>query len=339
MSALFSPLQIKSLSLKNRLVVSPMCQYSAQDGLANDWHLVHLGSFAVGGAGLIITEATAVSPEGCISNADIGLWNDEQVAPLKRITSFIEAQGGLAGVQLAHAGRKAKCGMGVIGPSAIPFKDGEPMPLEMSADQITQVIQDFKAAAVRALKAGFKVIEIHAAHGYLIHSFLSPLSNHRTDNYGGSFANRTRLLLEIVRQVNEVWPKDLPIFVRISSTDWVDNGWNVHDSIALAALLKGLGVDLIDCSTGGNVAGATIPVGPLYQLKFATDIKKASGILTGAVGMITTAEQGEKIIQSQEADLVFMGREFLRNPFFPLQAAKALKVEVKWPVQYERARG
>ena len=330
-----------------------MCQYSSEDGFANDWHLVHLGSRAVGGAGLVITEATAVSPEGRITPADLGLWKDEHIPPLKRITTFIEAQGSVAGIQLAHAGRKssiqvswkggenltpANGGWKTLAPSAIAFKEGDLVPEELGTGEITRIVNDFKKAAGRALEAGFKVIEIHAAHGYLIHEFFSPVSNLRTDAYGGSFENRIRFLLEIIEAVRSVWPAELPLFVRISATDWVDSGWTEQDSVALANRLKAKAVDLIDCSTGGNVAHVKIDLKPLYQLGFAENIKKETGILTGAVGLITTSAQAEMIISENRADAVFIGRELLRDPYFPLRAAHELKTDVKWPDQYGRAK-
>lgn len=330
-----------------------MCEYSSIDGFANDWHLVHLGSRAVGGAGLIFTEAAAVSPEGRITLSDLGIWKDEHIAELKRITTFIETQDAVAGIQLAHAGRKAshhipweggaaltsaENAWQTLAPSAVAYKQGEPLPKSMSKDDIDKVIANFKAAAIRAIEAGFKVIEIHAAHGYLLNEFLSPLSNHRTDKYGGSFDNRIRLLLKIVSAIREVWKDDYPLFVRISATDWVDGGWTENDSVALAKVLKSKGVDLIDCSSGGNSHEQKIPVGPLYQVPFAEKIKKETGILTGAVGMITTAEEAEKILMNEQADLIILARQFLRDPYFPLHAAKALGADVKWPAQYERAK-
>ena len=353
MSHLFSPLKIKSLELRNRIVVSPMCQYSSIDGFANDWHLVHLGSRAVGGAAVVFTEAIAVAPEGRISPSDLGIWKDEHVEFLRRITTFIKAQGAIAGTQLAHAGRKASTmapwlGNGPVGkenggwqplaPSAIAFKERDLTPLELTTAEIAAIINQFKLAAKRALDAGFQIIELHGAHGYLINEFLSPHSNHRTDQYGGSFENRTRFLLEIIENIKQVWPDSLPIFLRISATDWAEGGWNEEDSIQLANVLKGKGIDLVDCSSGGNAAHVKIPVKPLYQLNFAANIKKATGILTGAVGLITTAEEGESIIANGAADLVFMAREFLRDPYFPLRAAYELKAETTWPKQYERAR-
>jgi 2,4-dienoyl-CoA reductase-like NADH-dependent reductase (Old Yellow Enzyme family) len=354
MAKLFEELQIKSVRLKNRIVVSPMCEYSSVDGFSNDWHLVHLGSRAVGGAGLIITEATAISPEGRITPDDLGIWKDEHIEGLKRITQFIEAYDGVPGIQLAHAGRKAsnsspwkggrmitdeiQGAWSTVAPSAVPFRDSEPNPIALDKAGIEKVKADFKSAAVRAVAAGFKVAEIHAAHGYLLHQFYSPLSNQRTDEYGGSFENRIRLLLEVVDVVNEVWPADSPLFVRISATDWTEGGWTEEDSVRLAHILKSKGVDLIDCSTGGNVPHAKIEVGPGYQVSYAESVKKETGILTGAVGMITTAEQAEEIVASGQADVVIIAREFLRDPYFPLHAAKTLGVDVKWPVQYERAK-
>ncbi|MES2133790.1 MAG: NADPH dehydrogenase NamA [Bacteroidota bacterium] len=353
MANLFTPLKIRSIELKNRIIVSPMCQYSSEDGFANDWHLVHLGSRAVGGAALVITEATAVSPEGRISPADLGIWKEEHISFLKRITTFIEAQRSVAGIQLAHAGRKSSIqvswkggenltpetgGWKTVGPSAIAFKEGDLVPEELSINEIKRIVNDFKLAAERALKAGFKVVEIHGAHGYLVHEFLSPASNLRTDNYGGSFENRIRFLLEIIEAVRTVWPAELPLFVRISATDWVDNGWTEKDSIQLAQILKTKTVDLIDCSTGGNVAHVKIPLKPLYQVSFSENIKKETGILTGAVGLITTAEEAEMIISENKADAVFLARELLRDPYFPYRAADELNVGANWPVQYERAK-
>lgn len=352
MSLLFSPLSIKSITLKNRLVISPMCQYSAVDGVANDWHLVHLGSRAVGGAGLIVQEATAVSPEGRISAGDLGIWNDEQVAKLQAITSFIKTQGAVAGIQLAHAGRKASCevawlggkqiaqangGWQTVSASALPFYPTDEAPTSLTIEAIAQVVADFKAAAIRALQAGYQVVEIHAAHGYLIHQFLSPYSNHRTDVYGGSFDNRIRLLLDIVDAVNSVWPPELPLFVRLSATDWVDNAWDEQQTVQLSAILKTKGVDVIDCTTGGNVPGVKIPVAAGYQVPFAKAVKQEAHILSGAVGLITTATQAEAILQNQEADLIFIARASLRNPYFALDAAKELGDDISRPEQYGRA--
>ncbi|KAA9340155.1 NADH:flavin oxidoreductase/NADH oxidase [Adhaeribacter soli] len=357
MNHLYDPIKIKSIAFKNRIVVSPMCQYSSKDGFANDWHLVHLGSRAVGGAALVIAEATAVSPEGRITPADLGLWKDEQIEFLKRIATFIEANNSVPGIQLAHAGRKSSKSepwngsehltpeqggwAEVYAPSPIPLNDHTPPPLELTTEQIGKVVQDFKAAAARALRAGFKVIEIHAAHGYLIHEFLSPLTNTRTDNYGGSFKNRIRLLEEIVAAVKEVWPVELPLFVRVSATDWVEEApasWTLSESIRLAEELKKMGVDLIDCSSGGNVPVQQIKPGPGYQTFFAQEIRRETGILTGAVGLITHAHQADHIIRTGQADMVFIAREFLRNPYFGLTAATELHQEEKWPVQYERAK-
>ena len=354
MLLLFSPLTIKSVTFKNRITVSPMCQYSSADGFANDWHLVHLGSRAVGGAALIMQEATAVSPEGRITPQDMGIYRDEHIAKLQTITAFIHAQGAVAGVQLAHAGRKASHnipwkgdqqipsdaeeGWKTVAPSAIPFAPGTESPEALDKAGVQKVIDDYKAAAVRAVQAGYKVVEIHAAHGYLIHEFLSPLSNQRTDAYGGSFENRIRLLLEIVEAVKTVWPDTLPLFVRISATDWAEGGWDGDDSVRLAAVLKNHGADLIDCSSGGVVPGVKIPVGPGYQVPFAEKIRKETGMLTGAVGMITNAQQAEDILQNGQADLIFLARQALRDPYFPLHAAKELGVDVEWPVQYKRAK-
>ena len=354
MAHLFSPLKIKNIELKNRIAVSPMCEYSSEDGFANNWHLIHLGSMAVGGAGLIITEATAVSPEGRITFADLGIYRDEHIEKLKHITDFIHQNGAIAGVQLAHAGRKASHaepwtggkqipsdqtnGWKTVAPSPIPFAEGEEVPLELDKAGIEKVKADFKAATKRAIAAGFKVIELHGAHGYLLHQFLSPISNKRTDEYGGTFDNRIRLLLEVVETVKEVWPKENLLFIRLSTTEWTEGGWTADDSVALAKILKDRGVDLIDCSSGGNVVGAKIPLKPGYQVQFAEKVKKESGILTGAVGLITTAYQADEIIQEGEADLIFLAREMLRDPHFPLRAAHELGHEVKWPVQYERAK-
>ena len=353
MAYLFEPLSLKNITLKNRLVVSPMCQYSSADGFANDWHLVHLGSRAVGGAALILSEATAVSPEGRITPADLGIWKDEHIEGLQRITQFIERNGAVPGIQLAHAGRKAshrppwedgtplkddEGAWTTVAPSAIPFKEGTPTPIALDDAGIQKVVEDFKQGAKRALQAGFKVVEIHAAHGYLLHEFYSPLSNQRTDAYGGSFDNRIRLLLQVIEAVQTVWPATLPLFVRISATDWVEGGWTIQDSIQLAHILKQKGVDLLDCSTGGNVPDAKIPAGPLYQATFAEQIKKETGMPTGAVGIITTAQQANKLIADGAADLILMARQMLRDPYFALHAAKELGVDVPWPVQYERAK-
>jgi len=353
MPHLFDSFTIRDLEFSNRVFASPMCEYSSVDGYANDWHLVHLGSRAVGGAGLVLTEATAVLPEGRISPQDLGIWKDEHVDPLKRIVSFIHEQGSVAGMQLAHAGRKASTqrpweGDGVVpeteggwqnvmAPSAIPFADNYPTPQALTVDGIRQVVRAFADAARRACDAGFRVIEIHAAHGYLIHEFLSPLSNHRDDTYGGSFENRTRLIREIVAAVRSSWPKGAPLFVRISATDWVEGGWDLKQSIELARSLKQLGVDLIDCSSGGTVPHAKIPAGPGYQTTFAQRIRHEAEILTGAVGMITSPVQAEQIIGTGQADAILIAREFLRDPYWPLRAATELGQSISWPVQYLRA--
>ena len=328
-----------------------MCQYSAVDGFANDWHLVHLGSRAVGGASLLIQEATAVSPEGRITPDDLGIWQDAHVEFLKRINQFIEAQGSVPGVQLAHAGRKASTyapwkgsgavaegGWEVVAPSALKFADDYPQPVALDAAGIKKVIADFRSATERSLAAGFKVIEIHAAHGYLLHEFLSPLSNQRTDTYGGSFENRIRLLLEVVAAVRQVLPDAFPLFVRISATDWTEGGWTADESVLLASHLKTSGVDLIDASTGGNVPAAKIPVGPGYQVEFAERIKREVGLATGAVGLITTPAEAERVVADGHADLVLLAREELRDAYFPLHAAHELGAEVAWPPQYERAK-
>ncbi len=353
MTGLFDPLAIRDLKFANRVFVSPMCQYSSQGGYANDWHFVHLGSRAVGGAGLVLTEATAVLPEGRISPHDLGIWADEHIEMLSRIVSFIHEQGSIAGMQLAHAGRKASTrrpweGQGkvpeseggwkkVVAPSALPFADNYPMPQALTTDGIEEAVAAFAAAARRACRAGFRVVEIHAAHGYLIHEFLSPLSNTRADDYGGSFENRTRFCREIVAAVRSAWPKELPLFLRISATDWIDGGWDIDDSVKLAAQLKPMGVDLIDCSSGGNVPHAKISVGPGYQVAFAARIRRKAEIMTGAVGMITSPVQAEHIIRTEQADAVIMAREFLRDPYWALRAARELEQPIAWPVQYLRA--
>lgn len=350
---LFTPLAIRSITLKNRLVVSPMCQYSGEDGFANDWHLVHLGSRAVGGAGLVFTEAIAVSPEGRISPADLGIWKDEHIIQLRKITDFIAAQGSVPGIQLAHAGRKASVtppwkgdhyipeqegGWHTIGPSPIPFAEERNMPHELNQAEIAAIVTEFKSAAQRSLDAGFKIIEIHAAHGYLINQFTSQLSNKRTDEYGGSFDNRIRFLLEIINAIRSVWPDELPLFLRISATDWTEGGWTTEDSVQLAGIVKNLGVDLIDCSSGGVVSNVKIPAKPNYQVPFAAAVRKA-GILTGAVGIIVSPEQAEAILTNEQADLIFLARELLRDPYFPLRAARELGFnEIEWPIQYERAK-
>jgi len=353
MSKLLSPLVVKSIAFKNRIAISPMCQYTAVDGFANDWHLVHLGSRAVGGAGLIVQEATAVSPEGRITPSDLGLYQPEHVVKLKQITAFLLQQGCVPGIQLAHAGRKACCaepwkggrqiarqkgGWSTVSSSAIPFFPEDERPVSLDAAGIRKVVADFETAASRARESGYQVLDIHAAHGYLVHQFLSPLSNHRTDDYGGCFENRIRLLLEILDGVQREWPRDLPLFVRISATDWAEGGWNPEEAVKLAAILKGRGVDLIDCSSGGLLPDVKIPVGPGFQVKFAGRIREEAAILTSAVGLITNPQQAEEILVQGAADLIMFGRESLREPYFPLKAAAELKDEIEWPLQYIRAK-
>ena len=332
--------------------MSQMCQYSSTDGFVKDWHVVHLGGRAVGGAGLIIAEATAVVPEGRITPGDLGLWSDEHILGLSRITRFIHQQGAVAGIQLAHAGRKASCavpweggkqlglkqgGWQTVAPGNIPFIQSDAPPSPLDKEGIGRVISGFRAAAERALIAGFKVIEIHSAHGYLLHEFLSPLSNNRTDEYGGSFENRIRLLQQVIESVKSVWPAENPLFVRLSATDWTDGGWTIEESVRLALILKEMKVDLIDCSSGGNVFNARIPVGPGFQVQFSGAVRE-TGIMTGAVGLITGASQAEAILEEGKADLVFFGRELLRNPYFPLAAARELGDDIEWPLQYLRSK-
>jgi 2,4-dienoyl-CoA reductase-like NADH-dependent reductase (Old Yellow Enzyme family) len=334
---LFTPLALRDLTFRNRIWIAPMCQYSvfAEDGVATDWHLVHLGSRAVGGAGLVVVEATAVEPRGRISSQDVGLWNDRQGEALARVSRFMEAHGAAPGIQIAHAGRKA----GVpeaIGPSPIAFSDKSPAPREMSHDDIYRVVQAFCDAAGRAHEAGFKVVEIHAAHGYLLHEFLSPISNHRQDDYGGSFANRTRLLVDVTREVRRVWPEQLPVFVRISATDWIPGGWDLEQSAALAGRLKQEGVDLVDCSSGGVSLEQQVQPGPGYQVPFAEVIRREAGIPTAAVGLITEARQADAVIREGRADAVFIARQSLRDPYWPLRAARELGQEVEIPFQYRR---
>jgi len=341
------PFSIKSVTFKNRIGMSPMCQYSANDGFTSDWHFVHYGTRAVGGVGLILLEATAVAPEGRITPFDLGIWSDEHIAGLQKITHFIHSQGAVSGIQLAHAGRKASHdaptnggkqltemtgGWQTVGPSPIPFETNEIAPLELDKPGIKNIVDSFKSAAFRAKHAGFKAIEIHAAHGYLLHEFLSPLSNTRTDEYGGNFENRIRILLEVVAAVQTVWPADLPILVRLSATDWTENGWDLNQTVELCKILNERGVDLIDCSSGGNISTAKIPLEPGYQVQFSEEIKKI-GILASAVGLITTTEQMNSILEEEKADFVFLGRELLRNPYFPLQYEDS-----NWPIQYLRAK-
>jgi 2,4-dienoyl-CoA reductase-like NADH-dependent reductase (Old Yellow Enzyme family) len=353
MPHLFDPLTIKGVTLRNRIGVSPMCQYSYQDGFSNDWQVIHLGARAAGGAGLIIAEATAVEDIGRISPYDLGLWKDEQVEPLARVTKVIKENGSIAGIQIAHAGRKACTqrpwdgGKPVpqndprwwqtIAPSPLPYTNEHQVPLVLDNAQIKQVQNAFCLSAKRALAAGFEWLEIHAAHGYLIHNFYSPLSNQRTDRYGGDFENRIRFLVEIIEQVRTVWPEHLPLTVRISTSEWTEGGWTVEDSISLAKILKGLGVDLIDCSSGGNVSKAIVPLSPGYQVHFAEAIRKAATIPTAAVGLITTPMQADEIIQSGRADIVLLGREMLRDPYWAIHAAKTLNQPFSVPPQYQRA--
>lgn len=352
MAHLFDPVTVRGLSLPNRVIVSPMCEYSSQDGFANDWHFVHLGSRAVGGAALVLTEATAVTPEGRISPEDLGLWRDEHAERLAAIVAFVHANGAAAGVQLAHAGRKGSTkrpwtgtgavtreagGWEPVGPTAEPFADDYPTPRALDAAGIAGVVDAFRAAAVRAREAGFDVVEVHGAHGYLVHEFLSPLINRRTDAYGGAFDNRIRLCLEIAAAVRAVWPDRLPVFVRLSCTDWVEGGWDVDQTVELARRLASIGVDLIDCSSGGAVSYAKVPIGPGYQVPFAERVRREAGIATGAVGLITGAAQADAIVAGGQADCVLLARELLRDPYWPLRAAAELKQAAAWPSQYLRA--
>jgi 2,4-dienoyl-CoA reductase-like NADH-dependent reductase (Old Yellow Enzyme family) len=354
MAHLFEPLKIRDVEMAHRIVVSPMCQYSCKDGFATDWHFVHLGSRAVGRAAAVIAEATAVTSDGRISPQDLGIWTDAHIEPLRRAFSFISEQGSVPGIQLAHAGRKASTNQPwnggkpispaeggwtpIFAPSALPFAEGYQVPRALSVEEVAAIVAAFAAAARRAEAAGAKLVELHAAHGYLLHSFLSPISNQRTDQYGGSFANRTRMAGEVVSAVRKVWPERYPLWMRISATDWVADGWTVEESIELARMLKPMGVDLFDCSSGGNVYNAKIPVGPGYQVAFAEKIRREAGVLTGAVGMITDPAQADQIIRSGQADVAILARQFLREPYWPLLAARALGHEIKWPLQYERAK-
>jgi len=348
---LLTPLKIRGVALRHRIVMSPMCQYSAEEGMADDWHLVHLGSRAVGGAALVIVEATAVTRDGRISPCDVGIWSAEHVEPLARIARFVHRQGAVAGIQLAHAGRKASCeppwkggayiepswgGWTVVGPSPIPFKEDGPIPRPLDETGIDEVVDAFEAAARRALTAGFRVLEIHAAHGYLLHEFLSPLSNHRDDRYGGSLENRMRLLLRVAERLRVLMPGDLPLFVRISATDWDEKGrgWDVEQSVELAKRLKNLGVDVIDVSSGGTLPTARIPLAKGYQVPFARRIREETGILTGAVGLITEPQHADEIVTGGDADLVFLARELLREPYWALKAQHALGEEPAWPTPY-----
>ena len=353
MSKLFTPLRLRSLDFRNRIFVSPMCQYSCQNGLPDNWHLVHLGSRAVGGAALVMTEAAAVNPEGRISPADCGLWNDAQTEAFAPIAAFISAQGAVPAIQLAHAGRKgsvappwlggaavsqAEGGWQPCAPGTLPFSSKSPLPRALSVAQLEDICGDFVLAARRALTAGFKVVEVHMAHGYLLHQFLSPLSNQRKDEFGGSLENRMRFPLQVAQRVREVWPQDLPVFVRISATDWVEGGWDLNQSVDLCHQLKALGIDLIDCSSGGLVPDALIPAGPGFQVPFAKEVREKVGIATGTVGLITHAVQAEQIVATAQADAVFLARELLRDPYWPIQAAVVLKADHGWPLQYERAK-
>ena len=353
MSTLFQPLRLREVTLRNRVAVSPMCQYSASDGVPNEWHLVHLGSRAVGGAGLVIAEASAVSPEGRITPYDTGLWSDAQAEAWAPVARFVAEHGAVPGIQLAHAGRKASTdapwrggrpvaegarGWRPVGPSPLPFAEGYPVPRELTADEIEAVVGAFRDAARRADEAGFQVVEIHMAHGYLLHQFLSPLTNRRTDAYGGPRENRMRLPLAVARAVREAFPEERPVLARISATDWVDGGWDLEQSIVFARELREAGVDLVDCSSGGAVPDAKVPLGPGYQVPFAAAIREKAGVLTGAVGLITEPEQAEAIVADGKADIVLLAREMLRDPHWPLHAAQALGAEVRWPDQYLRAR-
>ncbi len=353
MAELFDPLEIRGATFRNRIFVSPMCQYSSDNGMPDDWHLVHLGSRAVGGAGLVMVEASGVSPEGRITFWDSGLWSDDHARALRRITTFVEAQGAVSGIQLAHAGRKASTEKPWRGgklitdgpyswtpqaPSAIPFHESDPPPREMTNEDIDKVVRDFERSTRLAFEAGFHVLELHMAHGYLLHEFLSPLTNTRGDEYGGSLENRMRLPLRVAESVRAKWPAELPLFVRISATDWAEGGWDLQQSIELSRRLRAVGVDLIDCSSGGAVARAKIAVGPGYQVPFARAIRKEAAIATGAVGLITDARQANEIIREGSADAILMARQFLREPYFPLHAAKELGIDVPWPEQYGRGK-
>lgn len=352
-TGLFSSLTLRQVTLRNRIALSPMCQYSAVDGHATDWHLVHLGARAAGGAGLVLTEACAVAPEGRISPADLGIWDEAQVAGLARLAAFVRAQGAVAGIQLAHSGRKGSTavpwqggrplspqegGWQVVGPTEEPFDPTYPTPSALDEEDLARIIAAFAAAAARAREAGFEVVEIHAAHGYLLHSFLSPLTNRRADRWGGDWEGRTRLLRRVVAAVREEWPEERPLFVRLSATDWVAGGWELDDTVALARLLHREGVDLVDCSSGGLLPNVVIPTAPLYQVPFAERVRREVGVATGAVGLITEPAQAQEIIAAGRADLVLLGRQFLREPTWPLRAAHQLQVEGPWPVQYLRAR-
>jgi 2,4-dienoyl-CoA reductase-like NADH-dependent reductase (Old Yellow Enzyme family) len=353
MSKLFTSLKFRDVELRNRIVVSPMCQYSCKDGMPTDWHLVHLGSRAVGGAGLVIAEATAVSPEGRISPDDTGIWNDAQMNFFGRIAAFISLEGAVPGIQLAHAGRKASTaspwkgggpvrpadgGWQPLAPSPVPFTDEHAVPRELKQKDLEEIVGQFVAAARRSLQAGFKIIELHMAHGYLLHEFLSPLSNHRNDEFGGALEGRARFPLRVAKAVREIWPSGQPVFVRISATDWVDGGWDLGQSVMLSRWLREIGIDLIDCSSGGLVAYAKVPAKPGYQVPFAAAIRREAGIATGAVGLITEPQQAEDILDRGDADAIILARAMLRDPYWSIHAAQTLSVDVSWPVQYERAK-
>ncbi len=353
MSKLFSPIQLRGLTVKNRIFMSPMCQYSAQHGILNEWHRIHYGSRAVGGAGLVMIEASSVSPEGRISPYDSGIWSERHAEAMRPITAFIKEQGATPAIQLAHAGRKGSCaqpwmgGKGIaiedggwqpMAPSAVPFAADYNLPREMSQVDIDRVIAEFAAATKLALSAGFEAVEIHLAHGYLLHQFLSPLSNRRTDSYGGSLENRMRLPVQVAQTVRELWPEDKPVMVRISATDWVDGGWDMAGSLALVRQLKAIGIDMVDVSSGGLVPGAVIPAAPGYQTAFAAELRRETGMAISAVGMITDAIQAEHILVTQQADVVSIARELLRDPYWPLHAARSLGVDLSWPQQYQRAK-
>lgn len=353
MAQLFSTLKLRETELKNRIVVSPMCQYSANGGLPNEWHQVHYGSRAVGGAALVIVEMTAICPEGRITPGCTGIWSDTHAAAFRPITDFIRSQGAVPGIQIAHAGRKASCaqplaggqflpvgagGWQTVAPSALPFSPAHGTPRALSSGEIDGIVELFADAACRALAAGFEVAEVHCAHGYLLNEFLSPLANRREDDYGGSLENRCRLPLRVAKAVRDLWPAQWPVFVRISATDWVEGGWDLAHSVQFAKWLKEIGIDLIDCSTGGMVPDAHIPAAPGFQVPFAAGVRKEAGIATGAVGIITTPEQAEQILADGQADAIFLARELLRDPYWPLRAARELGVDVAWPNQYVRAK-
>jgi len=353
MSSLFTPLSLRELIIRNRIFVSPMCQYSSKEGMPSDWHMVHLGSRAVGGAGLVMVEATAVAPQGRISPDDSGIWSSEHAKAFAPIAKFIQERGAVPAIQLAHAGRKASTdlpwkgsgpldaknrGWQTIAPSALPFAAGHPVPREATTQDLEIVLGHFASAARRSIEAGFQVVEIHMAHGYLLHEFLSPLSNRRTDDFGGSLENRCRFPLRVARAVRDIWPEHLPVFVRVSASDWIEGGWDMEQTMDLARGLKGIGIDLIDCSSGGLLPEGAPPFGPGFQTPFATAIRRELNIPTGAVGFITDPVQAEQIVATGLADAVLLAREMLRDPYWPLHAAKALGADISWPVQYERAK-